>query len=75
MSLNPPVLPAGVLSLIDVDGVGFLCDTCFDLAGPPWYPNARQLCAQSLEPVMPQSIRGNANVLATMSAFVAENDV
>ena len=72
MSLNPPVLPAGVLSLTDVDGVGYVCDTCF-----AWnaYPNARQRCAQSLDHVMPQSLRGNAIVLATMSAFVAENDV
>ena len=75
MSLNPPVLPTGVLSLIGVDGVGYLCDACYDLAEPPWYPNARQRCAQSLEHVMPQSLRGNAIVLATMSAFVAENDV
>jgi len=75
MSLRPPVLPAGVLSLLDVDGVGQFCDTCFALDEPPWYPNARQRCAQSLGHVMPQSLRGNADVLATMSAFVVENDV
>jgi hypothetical protein len=35
MSLWPPVLPAGVLSLIDIDGLGYLCDACYDLAEPP----------------------------------------
>jgi len=74
MSLWPPVLPAGVLSLIDIDGLGYLCDACYDLAEPPWYPNARQRCAQSLERVMPESLRGNPTVLATISAFVVWND-
>ena len=72
MALN--LLPAGVLPLTDIDDLGYLCDACFDLAEPPWYPNARQRCAQSLEHVMPQSLRGNLEVLATMSAFVVRND-
>jgi hypothetical protein len=74
MSLWPPVLPAGVLPLTDIDGLGYLCDACYDLAEPPWYPNARQRCAQSLEHVMPQSLRGSHAVLATLSAFLVWND-
>ena len=75
MSLCDEVLPYGVLPLWDVDGVGYLCDNCgFVLEEPPWYPNARQRCAQSLEHVMPQSLRGNAEVLKIMSAFVVDNE-
>ena len=75
MSLCDEVLPVGVLALWDVDGVGYLCDKCnFVLKEPPWYPNARQRCAQSLEHVMPQSLRGKAEVLVIMSAFVVYNE-
>jgi hypothetical protein len=74
MSLWPPVLPAGVLPLTDIDGLGYLCDACQDLDEPPLYPNAIQRCAQSLEHVMPQSLRGNTSVLATISALVVWNE-
>ena len=74
MSLWPPVLPAGVLPLTDIDGFGYLCDACQDLDEPPLYPNAIQRCAQSLEHVMPQSLRGNTSVLATISALVVWNE-
>ena len=76
----PPVLPDGVLQLTRytpsgcIDCVGYLCDTCYDLEEPPWYPNARQRCAQSSEHIMPHSLRGNPTVLATISAFVVWND-
>ena len=73
MSLWLPVLPAGVLQL-NMQGRGYLCVTCYDLAEPPWYPNARQRCAQSLVHVMPQSIRGSHAVLAALSTFLVWND-
>ena len=70
MSLWPPVLPAGVLPLTDIDGLGYTCDVCYDWDELWGYPNAIQRCAQSLEHVMPRSLRDNTSVLATISAFV-----
>ena len=74
MSLWPPVLPAGVLSLTNIDGVGYLCDACYELEEPPWMPNARQRCVLSLHNIMPQSLRGNYTVLANLAKFVVFND-
>ena len=67
--------PIGVGSMTYHDARDcYLCINCSDLAEPPWYPNARRRCAQSLKHIMPQSLRGNDEVLATMSAFVIGND-
>jgi hypothetical protein len=70
MSLWPPVLPAGVLPLTDIDGLGYTCDVCYDWDELWGYPNAIQRCAQSLEHVMPRSLRGNTSVLTTISALM-----
>jgi|TARA_B100000787_G_scaffold166889_1_gene152765 hypothetical protein len=53
---------------------GYLCDACRELAEPPWYPNARRRCAQSLKHVMPHQLRDHDAVLTTIAAFVLGND-
>jgi len=75
MDVHDFMLPDGVIAVTYHDSRDcYLCDTCSDLEEPPWYPNARRRCAQSLKHIMPQSLRGNDEVLATMSAFVIGND-
>ena len=36
----------GAWPLTDIDGIGVLCDFCFELEEPPWRPNNRQRCEQ-----------------------------
>ena len=74
MALWPPALPEDVLPLWDIDGLGYLCDNCFALEEPPWQPNARQRCAQALQWIMPENLKGSSVILATISTFIAQND-
>ena len=69
------ILPDGIRSVTYHNSrTCYLCDTCSGLAEPPWYPNARRRCAQSLKHIMPQLLRGHDEVLAALSKFVIGNE-
>ena len=67
----------GADPLTDIDGVGLLCDRCFDLEEPPWWPNNRQRCAMWLHHtrLIPALLRNSLNEDAAvlMAAYLAAN--
>ena len=62
------------LQLTDIDSIPpmLLCNRCFDLEEPPWWPNNRQRCAASLPLALPGTDR-IIEIQSTIAKFVAEN--
>ena len=40
-----------------MEGGRLLCGRCLDLEEPPWWPNNRQQCAESLEFALPSEVK------------------
>ena len=66
----------GAEPLTDIDGVGLLCDRCYDLEEPPWYPNNRQRCSIWIREMLFRHIMANRDldgVAARVAVYLAEN--
>ena len=65
----------GAWPLTDIDGIGVLCDFCFELEEPPWRPNNRQRCEQYMVfgRVLPLHVR-IPEVARILALFLASNE-
>ena len=68
----------GCVHLWDMDngysGNLLLCDRCFELDEPPWYPNASDRAANAMQLFLPRELSDTPGLLKHMSWFVVEND-